>query len=75
MNIQFIYFYHDGFQQSIMDGRTYANISLKYVLAWGGGWGSGVDPGFLEREFVTVEVWRFDLLILSNFIKYPMKMK
>ena len=28
---------------------------------------SGVDPGFLERGFMCIKLWRFALLILSHF--------
>ena len=30
---------------------------------------------FMERGFICIKVWGFDLLILSHFLKYPMKMK
>ena len=33
------------------------------------------DPGFLERGFICIKVWGVPLLILSHFLKYPMKMK
>ena len=34
------------------------------------------DSGFLERGFLCIKVHRgFALLILSHFLKYPMKMK
>ena len=33
------------------------------------------DPGFLERGVICKKVWEFALLILSHFLKYPMKMK
>ena len=36
---------------------------------------SGADLGFLERGFIYIKVWGFALLILSRFLKYPMKMK
>ena len=37
---------------------------------------TGADPGFLEQAWVIcIKVWGFALLILSRFLKYPMKMK
>ena len=37
---------------------------------------TGVDPGFLEREFtiICIKVLGIALLIYQTFIKYPMKM-
>ena len=35
----------------------------------------GVDPGFLEREFICIKVRGFALLNLSIVLKYCMKMK
>ena len=34
-----------------------------------------MDSGFLERGFICINVWEFALLVLSHFLKYPMKMK
>ena len=36
---------------------------------------TGADPGFLESGYIYINVWGFVLLILSHFLKYPMKMK
>ena len=36
---------------------------------------TGADLGDLERGFICIKVWGFALLILSHFLKYPMKMK
>ena len=36
---------------------------------------AGADSGFLERGFICIKVLGFPLLILSHFLKYPMKMK
>ena len=33
----------------------------------------GVDPGFLEMGFIYITGWGFALLVLSHFLKYPMK--
>ena len=38
-------------------------------------WGTGADPGFLERGFICIKVWGLALLIFSHFSLYPMKMK
>ena len=31
------------------------------------------DPGFLERGVICIKVREFAVLILSHFLKYPMK--
>ena len=36
---------------------------------------TGADPGIVERGFICIKGEGFVLLILSHFLRYPMKMK
>ena len=35
-------------------------------------WATGVDPGFLERGFICINVWGLIALLVFS-LKYPMK--
>ena len=55
--------------------QHYISVLLENVLKVGTV--TGTDPGFLEMGFICIKVCvgGVALLILSHFLKYPMKMK
>ena len=55
--------------------QTTKKTTVTFVVNGALGLMAGVDPGFVERGFICIKVWGFALLILSLFLKYPMKMK